>query len=226
MKKSLENDDQFVERMIKQAVLPSLVSLLLQNNLLDQARLNDKKYVMSMIKKHNDLISDLRVQVIYCSQFRESLKSELSSNRHESAVVMTAVINEHLLNMFYQNLLPLKFELSSNEVSKTISRLRVPDKIGWFLKITANWELPANLSRQLLTINNIRNSIVHYHGVPEDLDGDQLGSHSEIKEKIKQLRLNTLEDITLELEHNLQQALEHSFPDLKHAREICASILW
>lgn len=213
-------DEKELADSVFKTICPALITLLLEKKLLDTTRLEDKDYVFSMIGENLDLVEKVALHVNTQDELLKSFRSELNAGRDESAIIMLAVSIERILNMFYQHLLPAKYEMDYKEVSNALSRLRLSDKITWFLLISAKWKLPLNLVAQIRLINSIRNEIIHYKAIPEDLDKEGTGTYNDIKGKLTKLKLDGLENVTFLLKDELDRALIEAFPNIGLANEI------
>lgn len=223
---SYEEKNEFKEMSIRifKAIIPGLIQELLANELLDRDRVNDKEYVMTTLLENCKKIKLPNIQVATYKTLRETLKCEIVAGREESAIIIAGVCIEHLLNHFYQDILPFKYDMNNKEVASALNSLKIEDKIGWFLNITTNNEVPNDLKGKIVSINKIRNKVVHYKAIPEDLYIDGSGSYNEIKKKLESLNLEQLIKITVELEKFLDKILIENNDDYRLAYDISINI--
>jgi hypothetical protein len=216
-------DNEFEKKIalrIKTFVLASLIA----NNSIDKTRLKDREYVLSEIKKNSHLIEESNIQITSFGQFRESIISEIVANRVMSAVVLTGVCFEHILNTFYQELLPVEYDMDAKEVLQVINRLTIPDKIGWFLKIVCGCEISPELRDNVMQINSFRNEIVHFKAIPQPLDESNPGSYEKLKAKLQNINMDYLANLTQDLEEELNEILDIINPSYKEAETICREL--
>jgi hypothetical protein len=213
--KEQDEEKEFLLEIGQNACL-YILQTLISKQLLDPERINDKDYILLKIKENTHFIEEMRIQVILFDDFRKSLKSELSQNRPMTAVILTAICIEHIINVFYQDLLSVKYNLEKNDITRALSTLKIPDKTGWFLSITTNSQITQELRQKIQQINSLRNKIVHYEATPTNIDKDD-GTYDYIKKSLSTVHLDELESITLELQSELSE-LEHLiFPEYKEA---------
>lgn len=209
--KNLSDEDkkhfEEVSQELIKVMIPGLFQALIVNGLIDRNKLDDENYAITVLRENYKKIRLPNLQVETYSELRKSLESEIKAGREEGAIILAGVCIEHLLNHFYQDLLPIKYEMSSEDIATALNSVNIADKIGWFFKITTNREISEPLRGKIININKIRNKAVHYKAIPENLYVDGSGSYNEIKRKLESLKLEQLIEVTYELENFLNKTL-------------------
>lgn len=215
-----ENEyEQKMQRRVFNKFFPVFISNLLRNGLLDKSRLNDKDYIYHVALENLDIVDDLRIQVIDYHVFIEGLKSEISHSRYKTAIVLGGTCIEHIMNYFYQDLLSSVLGLEQSEINKAISMIKLPDKIGWFYKVTTKSNLPDKLVERILEIVSIRNKIVHYQAVPA-IGELRTGSHMKLNDIINAFDVASISDTINKLESELNIITNNLWPEIDEAIEV------
>ncbi|WDZ63534.1 hypothetical protein MF628_08765 [Paenibacillus polymyxa] len=208
-----------MQKRIYDKFIPAFLSNLLANELLDMDRLDDKEYINQVITENLHLIDDIKIHVIDYNAFIDGMKSEIDQSRLMTAVVLGGTCIEHIMNHFYQDALPLLFNLEQGEVNKAIGLLKLPDKVGWFYKITTEASLPEGLVHKILEIISLRNKIVHFQAIPE-LGDTKGGSHRKLNNIIESFDVPSIVITIKELEVELEKIKYDLWPEIEVANEI------
>ncbi|MBE7942865.1 hypothetical protein IM725_20080, partial [Ramlibacter aquaticus] len=139
------------------------------------------------IDAHPEFIDNLKFLVSIDNSFIESARDAIAVNRSEVAIVLISTVVEHQLNMFYREALNERDNLDDDTITKIIRSNSLSDKTGWLFKLVFQDEIDADLQRKLLNLAELRNQIVHYKALPENIDNQYSGSHNMIRIKIKEL---------------------------------------
>ncbi|MEK4431716.1 hypothetical protein MHB54_21375 [Paenibacillus sp. FSL M7-0802] len=212
-------DSEQLEKKILDILYPNLISNLLINDLIDTARLDDKEYIRKVISENLHLIDEMKIQVTEYHSFIEGMKSEIDQSRLKTAVVLGGTCIEHIMNHFYQDVLPLLFDLDQGEINKVIGSLKLPDKIGWFYKITTKVGLPKELVNKILEIISLRNKVVHFQAVPEIIDTNS-GSYQKLNSVVQSFDVSSIITTIKELETELEKVVKDLWPEINIANDI------
>ena len=106
------------------------------------------------------------------NEFIEQAKNAVTSGRMKVAIILISTTIEHLLNIYYRQLLLFK-ELSPETITDIIRRTNVESKIGWLNSLTGQFEIPQDIGKQIKELFELRNAIVHYKAfTPCDVDDE------------------------------------------------------
>lgn len=213
-------EDKKVLIKLAESMLPSFITLMIKEGALDVNKLEDKKYLISQLEKNRHLIKNINLQVRTYDDVRLAIESEVKANRKETAILLTATCIEHQLNIFFSNVLSAKNLFYDKQISQ-ILRLTFPNKIDWLFTLICGEVFEENLSVKLRIVNRIRNKIVHYGAISEDLSEDGSGSFNELQREIEKLISSELIVLTVDLEQYLECIFLKTFPEYNQACQIC-----
>lgn len=198
--------EEEVKDILVKGTIMQWLEYLIANKIIDKDKVNDKEYISKILKENYNEIKSPYIQVELYSELRKSIQDEIRKDRESSAVILTSVCIEHLINHFYQDLLNTQYEMSTDDIIKVLRSVNIPGKVGWLFKITTGIEIPVQLSHKIININSIRNERVHYKAITERLE-DNFEEYDETERKFKDFKLDQLIDITYELESFLNKTL-------------------
>jgi hypothetical protein len=223
-----ENLKKEVGRTVRNRVIPVLIRQLIANKILDINRLTEGDYILSVIKENTELIDDLRIILFIDEDFIESARDAIAINRPEVAIVLIATVIEHKLNISYRMALSEHDNLDDDSITKIIKNNTLSDKTGWLFNLIFRDKMDSDLQKELLKLTELRNQIVHYKAVPENINDDHSGSHNMIRIKIKELNFEEIFSTLTRLSRTLEEALSNlrlsTDGDYKYAQEAIQSL--
>ncbi|MBO3286219.1 hypothetical protein MKY98_17800 [Paenibacillus sp. FSL M8-0228] len=211
-------DEKMITR-IAETFLPVLLTNLIRSGELNIDKIDDSEYRAEIIERGIALVDELQIQMINYSEFIEATESEIKSERFKSAFIMAGTCIEHILNHFYREVLSLKQGLEADEITKAITGLKIPDKIGWFFKLTTSETLSDKMINQVREIISIRNKIVHYQALPDDINFTGGSSHK-LELIINGFNFNELVPFLNEFDSTLEGILNKVIPEIGIGNEV------
>lgn len=200
-----ETDEIMMGRFFKK-LIPNIIEQLLKEGKIDISRIDDKNYISDIITENiEDAVESTTINTIDYNSFMKGMRSECENGRPKSAVILAGTCIEHILNHFYQGVLTVKYQLSKEDVSKAISAIGLPDKVSWFFKVITDVEFNEELRQDILSINSIRNKVVHYKPTPSDINFNG-GSYMKLNEIIATIDFEKIEKTVQDLEKYLEEA--------------------
>jgi hypothetical protein len=194
-------------QMIVEQITYPVILKMLDNKLIDPKKSNDRVYLWGVV--HNNLRDILKpgfeVTIVIHNEFIEIAKYCLEIQKYTTALVLIATALEHVINLYYRNLLSDK-GLPERQITDIIKKSNVDAKLGWMLLITSNTTIPTDLHKDITKIFELRNAIVHHKYVPEKMDVEE-GSWGDIEPGIKKLDFSKFIEIPEELDEILTQCL-------------------
>ena len=204
-------------------IMPAIVRNLLLEGRVDKDKLNDKEYMLNALEKNRDIIDELGVVLIMHEHFLKSAQDAIAANRPEVAVVLIATAIEQIINSFYREVLEEKGLLSADEITELIRTTNFAAKIGWLLAIIAEYDVENDFRKEITTVMEIRNQIVHYKAISSPMTTEH-----PIKQRIQEFGLDRMLELPNDLSELLGEALEsvrQETPDYKIAMEAVESFL-
>jgi hypothetical protein len=222
-----ESLEKEVKSILKDHFLPALIRILIAKKILDVNRLSEGDYILSVIKENTEFIDDIRFIVSIDEDFIESARDAIAIHRPEVAIVLIATVIEHQLNILYREALSEHENLDDDSTTKIIRNNTLSDKISWLFNLVLRDKMDHDLQKELLNLAELRNQIVHYKAVPENIDDDNSGSHNMIRIKIEKLNFEEIFTTLARLSRTIEEALfnlRSSTDDYKHAQEAIQSL--
>jgi len=178
----------------------SILHQMLRENLIDLEKAQDRTYLWKVVNDHRDrIIPHLRLIVVLQDEFIQVAKYCVKAKKKATAIILSAVAIEHVINIFYRELLEHK-SISEEEITEIIKRTNIDAKLGWLLLITSEISLPADLMKDIKEIIELRNAIIHHKYVAQSSLDENNGSLDAIKPRIEQMDSKKIITIPDELE--------------------------
>jgi hypothetical protein len=215
------------KRIILDGLMPVIIRNLIINGILDTSRLSEVDYIFSEINNHPQFIDNLNVIISIDRDFIESARDAIAINRPEVAIVLISTVIEHQLNMFYREVLNECSELEHDTVTTIIKSNSLSDKTGWLFRLVLQEKMDIDLQKKLIKLVELRNQIVHYKAVPQNINNDYGGSYTMIRMKLEELNFNEVFTTLTCLSNTLEDALRRlklSLDDYKHTEEAMQAI--
>jgi hypothetical protein len=206
---NIHNLDSLKEEIF-QAALPSLLRFAINSGLINTNRLSEADYIMSVIRDNSSLIlENFAIFDDVNNDFLLSAHDAIDSNRLEVAVILLATWVENRLNLFYSEVLLTEHKFDFNDSKKVISTNNLDNKIGFLFTLVSKLEMDSNLRKRLLSLADLRNQIVHNKAQPDLANGKIViaGSHSKIREQVKQINFAEIFETVEWLSKTLDDAL-------------------
>lgn len=211
-------------REIGEGFLPVLLLEMLRRGLIDLDRLHDPQYVLSVLRTHSGtVLCDLTFMVECHHHFLEYAETAVEAGHLDIAVVMVATAVEHLLNMYYREILSLR-HLPPSQVREAIRTTNSRSKVGWLMSLTGHSRFCPELRKRIIGLVDLRNAIVHYKAEPAILDVSG-GSHGRIRDSLQNLDAAGLLSIPAELDETLEAALDSQDCNRALAKQIAATLV-
>ena len=195
-------------------VLPYVIEELLLTGKLDKSRVNDLKYVSTVIQQNLDVVRNLRSSKRIDSEIMESAKDAAKLGRTMVVVILVATAIEHRLNKFFRDVLERRAGLSSDDATEAI-RSNINTKLGWLLQLVARSGLPDPLYKRIKQIMDLRNAFVHYKSVRVKLN--EKDKSQTLIEQANAIGLDNILALPDELEAELASIIENLIPEYKMA---------
>ncbi|MEA5134995.1 MAG: hypothetical protein VB035_02525 [Candidatus Fimivivens sp.] len=190
-----------VEQEILNTIITQIEKQLLYNKMIDQNRINDRDYVLNILKNNINEIMDICSWTFdYNDTLVSGIKNELENDRKISAIILAGTYLEHILNSFYVNILSFKFDFSNTYINDAIKASSIIDKISWFFELVTRNTFNKALYQEIKKINSIRNQLVHYKPIGTDIN--TFFDNNQVYKNIDQISLtlvSTLDSISIYL---------------------------
>jgi len=204
---------------ILESFMYPIVLRMLKNNLIDLGKTQDRIYLWGVVKENvREMAYGVEIFTVLHQDFIDVAEYCIENGKEHTAIILIATSIEHIMNMFYRNLLPYK-GVSETQITDIVKKSNLDAKLGWLMNVTSNASLPDNLLAQIREVSELRNAIVHYKAIPDKLD-IEFGSWENIKDRIDKMDYDDLVGLPYELEHALMEILEQIDPMRKIASEI------
>jgi hypothetical protein len=201
-------DDIEMAKNLRKQLLPVVIRNLVADGRLDVNKLDDREYVDKVLAQNENILDELTAIVEVHGDFLISAKEAINANRPEVAVVLIATAIEQIVNTFYREVLAEKGYLTADEITEIIRTTNMNAKLGWLLAIVADFSLDIlpehRLQKDILSLMELRNQIVHYKAVPKSL-----WSETPIPQRIQDYGFDKMLEIPEQLLGSLDAALNN-----------------
>jgi len=217
----MDSEQDELQKEVCDAIMPSILKRLICNGVITQQ--SNKSDIIKALSKEGliqETLNSLYVRTTISGEFEESIEEALSNKRFYVALIMAGTCIEHILNELYYEILSNKYSLEQSETDAALRSLNIRDKCTWFFKIIANEEMNEELVANILSINSIRNSVVHYKDHAQTFEEwcDEDVNIMRLINNNKSL-LTSLPSIISELKNHCEQTILDLIPDSKNAME-------
>lgn len=221
--RKIDQDPELQKAVIVLAdkIMPYVIEELLLSGKLDKNRVEDIKYVSSVVMQNLDVLENLRGSSRIDSQIMESARDAAELGRAIVVVILVATAIEHRLNKFFRDVLEKRSGLSSDEATEAI-RSNISTKLGWLLQLVARDGLSDNLHKRIRQIMDLRNAFVHYKSVRVTLN--EKDKSQTLIEQVNTIGLENILAAPDELEGELASIVEALIPEYKMADRIVEAI--
>jgi len=209
-----------LEQEISNFITPVLIEHALQQGFLDKSLCKDPDYVISVITSEPtiNIIEKLGFLIETNDEYDETLKHTLENKFYKTSLILAATIVENDLNMFYRLLLWEK-DVEEKNITEIIRKNNFDSKFGWLFKYATKYEFDVEIKKKLISIIELRNSIVHYKFEPDIIDIGG-GSFDKTEAFLEKIDFTELESTLLELKLFLEQILDKCIKFRSEAKEI------
>jgi hypothetical protein len=166
-----------------------------------------------------DVIDILRGSTRVDDQFIESAQEAVTANRPAVAVVLIATAIEHILNMFYREVLETKSDLSTEDTTNVL-RSTFHTKLGWLMLLATKHNLSEELRRRIMQVTELRNAFVHYKAPIASLDDLKQSGYDALVQQVEAIGLENMLRIPEQLETELETIMREMWPTYKTSQEI------
>jgi uncharacterized protein YutE (UPF0331/DUF86 family) len=156
------------------------------------------------------------------NQLIEAARDAIKQERIPVAIILVATSIEHVVNIFYREILEKRYKLSSDEATDAI-RSNFQTKLSWLLKILSNHEISEELRKRVKQIIDLRNALVHYKALGSRFD--EVDKVDSLVEQAKKIGLEVILNTPSDLESELASMLEAIFPEYELADRITESLV-
>lgn len=226
----VEENEEIAQAMFEVAreFMPSLIYSLLAEGLIDLDTAKDREYLWQKILANKEkIIPEIPQYYSPYESFVDIAKYSVTSGKPEVGIILIATSVEHLLNMFYTDVLNYQ-GLEAEQVVQVVRNNSIENKLGWLMHLTCSYEFPEDLKKRIRTVTEIRNAIIHYKPVPvkiKDKDDGKKETWDKILDQIEKIDLDDLLVIPENLEKVLNSILYQISPNWKKAEEITDFLL-
>ncbi len=203
-------------------LMPFIIESLLLSNKIDETRTDDPKYVLSVIVQNLDVIDSLRHGARIDRQIMEAAKEAAEIERVPVVVILVATTMEHIINLFYREVLEKRFYLSSDEATEAI-KSNFQTKLGWLMQIVGESKLPDELSKRVKQITDLRNAYAHYKAIGVSLN--EKDKSEALLNQAKSIGIDVILNTPHELEQELYSKYEDLFPERELARKLSEKVI-
>jgi len=208
---------------IAEEILPHILEALLLEERIDENRINDLKYVWSVVMENRDVIETLYGNIRIDDQIMESAKDAVQLGRIEVVVILVATTIEHRLNQFYRDVLEIRLGLSSEEATEAI-KSNIHTKLGWLLQVTTNNEISEELLKRVKQIIDLRNAFVHYKYISVPINDVFKPGVQPLIQQVHNIGLDTILKTPDELENELETINQALFPEYARAGKLAEAM--
>src|SRR5690242_3920894 len=191
-------------------LMPYIIESLLLSNKIDKTNSDDPKYILSVILLNLDVIDDLRHGARIDRQLLEAAREAAEIGRIPVVVILVATTMEHVVNLFYRDVLEKLFHLSTEDATDAI-RSNIQTKLGWLMQIVGESKLPDELSKRIKQITDLRNAYAHYKAIGVSLN--EKDTSEALLSQAKSIGIDVILDTPHELEQELYSKYENLFPE-------------
>lgn len=143
-------------------VMPSILSKLISKKFLDTSRDYSRNDLWELAAlETTKVVDDVEVSINISNKFHQSAHGAADEGEFEVAIVLIAIVIEHKLNFFYNNILT-SLGLSRTQVNQALNSLSLEAKLGWFLLSVSGSKLSSDLHKDIKEVIDLRDSISHY----------------------------------------------------------------
>jgi hypothetical protein len=211
-----------IEKRLMKTILPSILEILLIKNKINKKRINDQKYLWTILCNNFDLLDTLNVIIRVDDNFYKYSKKAVENNCPEIAVVLITTVIEHRLNVFYRE--QLRNKLSSDETTEVI-RNNINAKTGYLFHLATGHEFPNNLKNRIKKLFELRNSIVHYKAVTSNINEIEKSGYYAVINDINKIGLNKILKLPAEVNTELELIQKKIDPLFKQSKNIATVML-
>lgn len=118
---------------------------------------------------------DDNIRITIKDEFKSCLQNAINNEDYMTAVIMAAIIFEHIFNELYFSLFYSCFNLSNSEIEKALKAFSLSDKVTWLFKIITNHQFEPVIISTITQINKYRNDYIHYK--PKSMENIERNNH-------------------------------------------------
>jgi hypothetical protein len=222
--KLIDNDPELQEAMMQlaESMLPFILSELFLQGKIDENRIDDLKYVWSVVMQNIDIVENLRGSNRIDEQLLESAKDAAQVDRIPVVVILVATAIEHRLNMFYREALENYSGLSSDESTEAI-KSNATTKLGWLLHLVSGYKISDELLKKIRIILDLRNAFVHYKSIRVTLN--ETDKAEALISQVHTIGVDTILNTPDELESELAFLILALLPAYEKANQLAKAMI-
>ncbi len=100
-------------------IMPTIIESLLLSGVIDRTRIEDPQYIWSVVIENLDVVDALTHSKRIDDQLLETASEAAKTNKIPIAIILTATAIEHIVNIFYRDILERLFDFSREVKSKS-----------------------------------------------------------------------------------------------------------
>jgi len=214
------SDDE-IRRRILRPFIPSIIKKLIEMEIIDINIKYSQQELWKIAAENVEMFDPIYNTEIFYHDFIDFARRAFDEGKFLVGLVLLATSIEQITNIIYREFLGVS-NVYGDEATNIIRRLSNDDKLGWFYRVLVGIDLPDDLIAKIRSLNEIRNSIVHYKAKPFNLDGE--GFHDLIKKRVEQIGYKNLLSIPDELINAFNSGLIDLDENYKYAEELANSM--
>ena len=114
-------------------IMPTIIESLLLSGVIDRTRIEDPQYIWSVVIENLDVVDALTHSKRIDDQLLETASEAAKTNKIPIAIILTATAIEHIVNIFYRDILERLFDFSREVKSKSWRYLAVNPMVPCYL---------------------------------------------------------------------------------------------
>lgn len=197
-----------------------MIRYLLDTRVISEEELEDNSVVRQKIEDNlPHLLTLVNVITVYRESFLKTANDLIDKDVPEVLVVLIATAVEHSIDMFYRELLFLEEQV----ITEIVGKNSIGDKLGWLFQISTNYEheFPDDLRREVISVFELRNSVVHFKALGEPLDDE---GPQTLYRRLEALNIKRLLQLGEVVHQTLEAVLEDMLPSHRLSKSLFQAI--
>ena len=201
----LEMTESEKQSFLAESVIQPIILSMISNEIIDPSKIDDVEYLRAVIFRNlRKTIKSMNLITEIEDDFILMAEVAIEKGKYLPAIVLIATAIEHKINIFYRSVLVYD-GISNDEITSIIRRLDFNSKITWLLKLSIGIEIPDEIKKEIFSVIELRNSIVHYKAIPSSIDEvSEKDSYAKILEGLRKIDMER----ALRISENLDRIFE------------------
>jgi hypothetical protein len=187
---------------------------LIERDLIDLDNSYNAEYLWERFAEHSAIVAQAPLYFLPDRSFLETATRSADKGQYAVAIVLIATEIEHAINSFYSIALRRK-GFSTKEVIRIIRSTNNEGKLTWLLKLTTEEEFGQETLREIRSVFEVRNAVVHFKGTPTTIANVVADNNSgwfSILSRLSKLDYDHLIELPIQLEDIFLSILRERFP--------------